>query len=230
MEATLLRAHDAKVIKVQLDGALEFTKGLLGDHFTKQGIVVQQTTPYAHQQNGKIKRYVRTIKEGGQMLLADSGLPMSFWGWAVLTSQYLHNRLPSSTLPINTTPIEAISGKKPNLSHLRVWGCQCFIAIPPKLRTKGGPRHFEGIFVGFEEDRVGWSVRDLNGKLHFTRDVIFNEDLSGQLGIPRSLSLPISGEDNQTTPVRPVCDQIRTIAGRDYDEVLRLRDQRFITR
>ena len=90
-EATLLRAHDAKVIKVRLDGALEFTKGLLGDHFTKQGIVVQQTAPYAHQQNGKIERYVRTIEEGGQTLLADSGLPMSFWGWAVLTSQYLRN-------------------------------------------------------------------------------------------------------------------------------------------
>ena len=78
-EATLLCAHDTKVIKVRLDGALEFTKGSLGDHFVKQGIIVQQTAPYAHQQNRKIEQYIHTIKEGGQTLLVDLGLPMSFW-------------------------------------------------------------------------------------------------------------------------------------------------------
>jgi hypothetical protein len=138
-ETILLWSYDAKVINVRVDGALELTKGSLGAHFVKQGIVVQKTASYAHQQNGKIKRYVRTIEEGGQTLLADSGLPMSFWGWAVLTSQYLRNRLPTSTLPANITPIEAISSKKPDLAHLRVWGCQCFVTIPPELRTKAGP-------------------------------------------------------------------------------------------
>ena len=195
-----------------------------------QGITVQQTAPYAHQQNGKIERYVRTIEEGGQALLADSGLPMTFWGWAVLTSQYLRNRLPTSTLPVNVTPIEAISGKKPDLSHLRVWGSQCFVAIPPELRTKGGPRRFEGIFVGYEEARIGWSVQDKNGKLHFSRDVIFNEDLSGRLGIQRTISSPVTVHDGPPASVRPIRTRIRTIAGRDYDEVLRLRDQRFLAR
>jgi hypothetical protein len=129
----------------------------LGDHFTKQGIVVQQTAPYAHQQAGKIERYVRTIEEGGQTLLADSGLPMSFWGWAVQTSQYLRNRLPMSTLSSSLTPFEVLMGKKPNLSHLRIWGCQCFVTIPPELCMKAGPRCFEAIFVGYKEARVGCS-------------------------------------------------------------------------
>jgi hypothetical protein len=43
---------------------------------------------YAHQQNGKSECYIRTIEEGGH-LLADAGLPMSFWLDAVLTCQYL---------------------------------------------------------------------------------------------------------------------------------------------
>ena len=139
---------------------------------------------YAHQQNGKIERYVRTIEEGGQTLIVDSGLSMSFWGWAVLTSQYLHNQLLTSTLLANITPIKALSSKKPDLSHLR----SCFVTIPPELRMKAGPRRFEAIFVGYEERHVGWTVCDLKGCVHFSWDVIFNEDLSGRLSVPWSLS------------------------------------------
>ena len=151
----------------------------MGNHFSKQGIVIQQTTPYAHQQAGKIERYVCTIEEGGQTLLADSGLPMSFWGWAVLTSQYLQNCLPTSTLASDLTPFEVMTGKKPDLSHLCIWGCQCFPAIPTELRTKAGPCRYEAIFISYEEARVGWLVRDLKGAMHFSWDVTFNEDLSG---------------------------------------------------
>lgn len=60
----------------------------LGAHLTSRGIVVQTTAAYAHSQNGKIERYVRTRLEDGTLaLLAESGLSMSFWLDAVLTSQ-----------------------------------------------------------------------------------------------------------------------------------------------
>ena len=76
-------------------------------------------------------------------------------------------------------------GVKPDLSHLRVWGCQCFPSIPPELRTKGGPRRYEAIFVGYEDNRIGWRVCDLGGKYHFSRDVVFNENTPGQLSPTR---------------------------------------------
>ena len=67
---------------------------------------------------------------------------MSFWLDAVLTRQYLINRLPTSTLPENVTPFEIITnGRKPDLSHLRIWGCKCFVAVPNELRGKAGPKH-----------------------------------------------------------------------------------------
>ena len=72
-EARLFRSQGVKVVAVWLDGALELTKGSLGDHFAKAGIAVQKTMPYAHQQNGKIERYVRTIEEGGQTLAHTAG-------------------------------------------------------------------------------------------------------------------------------------------------------------
>jgi hypothetical protein len=66
---------------------------------TSKGIDVQVTAPYTHAQNGKIERYICTIKDSIQMLLADSKLPLSFWGNAALTFVYLYNRVTTSTLP-----------------------------------------------------------------------------------------------------------------------------------
>jgi hypothetical protein len=182
-----------KVIAVRTDGASEFIKGPLLDHFIERGITLQQTVPYAHSQNGKAERYIRTLEDTAQTLLADSGLPSSFWGDVVLTAQYLRIRVPMSTLPANTTPYEMLEKCKPDLSHLRVWGCQCFVLIPEELRSKGGPRMFEAIFVGYEENRIGWHVRSVTGKYSFSRDVIFNESIRGRLSsssptIPLSLS------------------------------------------
>ena len=71
-----------------------------------------------------------------------------------------------STLASNITPFEALLTKKPDLSYLCVWGCQCFVTIPTELCTKAGPCRFEAIFVGYEEARVGWTVHDLKRKIH----------------------------------------------------------------
>ena len=152
VEASWELTSGNRIKTVRLDGAKEFTQGSLGKHLRSRGIAMQITAPYAHAQAGKAERYVRTIEDGVQTLLADAKLPPSFWGDAALTTQYLRNRLPTSTLPPDTTPYEAMHGNKPDLSHLRVWGCQCFPSIPPELRTKGGPRRYEAIFVGYEEN------------------------------------------------------------------------------
>ena len=170
-----------RVKSVRFDGAKEFTQGPFAEHLTTRGVATQVTAPYAHSQAGKAERYIRTIEDGIQTLLADAKLPPSFWGDAALTYQYLRNRLPTSTLPRQTTPYEVMNKVKPDLSHLRVWGCQCFPLIPPELRTKGGPRRYEAIFVGYEENRIGWRIRDLNGKYHFSRDIVFNESVPGHL-------------------------------------------------
>jgi hypothetical protein len=158
VEAFLLKQCTAQIKSVRFDGAKELVAGKLGDHLRSSGVIIQVTAPYAHYQDGKAERYVRTIEDGCQTLLATSGLPDQFWGDAVLTTQYLRNRLPTSTLPSGFTPFERIFGSKRDLSHLRVWGCLCYPVIPPEKRSKAGPRRYEAIFVGYEEGRVGWRI------------------------------------------------------------------------
>ena len=90
-EAYLEWSTGCKIKVVRVDGALELTMWKMGTHLASRSIAIQKTAPYVHTQAGKIECYVHTIEEGGQTLLADSGLSMSFWCDAVLTLQYLQN-------------------------------------------------------------------------------------------------------------------------------------------
>ena len=118
--------------------------------------------------------------------MAHSNLPPSFWGDAVLTSQYVRNRLPTKTLPDGKTPHEMVYGSRPDLSLLRVWGCRVFALVPPETRRKGGPAYVEGIFVGYREGTLGWRVRTVSGAYILSRSVYFDEDTPGRLKGPRS--------------------------------------------
>jgi len=208
---------------------------------------MQVTAPYAHSQNGKIEHYIHTIKDGFQTLLVDSGLSMTFWGDTALTMNYLRNHVPTSTLPNNITPYEEMEHIKPNLAHLWVWGCQCFVAIPQELRTKGGPRHFEAIFVGYEENHIGWCVHDLQGKNHFSRNVIFNKLVPGHSSshhksnptstCPSSSTIPPFPSSPSITPPPPFSPPPppppppalhvnHTVKGQAFEDSIQIRDER----
>ena len=84
-EAFLEHSSGVPVLAIWCGGELELTAGKMGTHIASKGIVVQCTVAYAHEQNGKSEQYIQTLEEGGQVLLAGSGLPLSFWLDAVLT-------------------------------------------------------------------------------------------------------------------------------------------------
>jgi hypothetical protein len=231
VEASWEAKSGNRVIAIRMDGAKEFSLGNMGAYLKSRGITMQITAPYAHSQNGKAERFVRTIEDGAQTLLADSKLTMSFWGDAALTMNYLHNRAPTVALPSGVTAFEMMNHRKPNLSNLRVWGCQCFVTIPPELRSKGGPRRLEAIFVGYEEDRIGWRVRDLQGKYHFSRDVIFNESVPGHLAPIRKIDKPTSSSsDSPAVATRPARPLNPTSKGQAFLEAIRIRDERLALR
>jgi hypothetical protein len=109
----------------ELGGCLEFLEELsLG------GIKVEVTAPYEHWKNGRIERYMRTIQGKIHAMLVTAQLPMTYWGEAALTAAYLQNLTSTSTLPSGVTPFEVFYGRKPDVSHLRVWGIRCFAMVP----------------------------------------------------------------------------------------------------
>jgi hypothetical protein len=54
--------------------------------------------------------------------MKSKGVTAQFWGEAVTTAVYVFNRAPTKSLE-GVTPYEAWHGKKPNVGHLRVFGC-----------------------------------------------------------------------------------------------------------
>jgi len=54
--------------------------------------------PYAHHKNGVAECMIRTITEKAWAMIIDSQAPVQFWGVAVNTAVYLHQRSPNEGL------------------------------------------------------------------------------------------------------------------------------------
>jgi hypothetical protein len=64
-----------------------------------------------------------------------------------MTTVYVQNRLSHNTLGLKT-PEEMFTRKKPEVSHLKIFGYPLFIHIPKEKRNKLDPSGKKGIFVG----------------------------------------------------------------------------------
>ena len=70
-------------------------------------------------------------------------------------------------------------GKKPEVSHLKIFGCLVYVHIPKEKRTKLDPFGKKGIFVGYCE--VSKEFRIYIHGFHYmeiSRDVTFDEEAS----------------------------------------------------
>jgi len=76
-----------------------------------------------------------TLMEKARSMLSGVGLGQEFWAEAVEIACYLLNISPSSTLE-NKIPQEVWTGKKPSLSHLRVFGFDAYVHVLKEKRTK----------------------------------------------------------------------------------------------
>jgi hypothetical protein len=140
------------------------------------GIKRELTTPYNPQQNGVVERKYRTILEAVKTMIHDQDLPMCLWAEAAMAVVYVQNRLPHSALGLKT-PEEMFTGKKPEVSHLKIFGCPVFIHIPKEKRNKLDPSGKKGIFVGYCEVSKAFRIY-IPGQHHIeiSRDVTFDED------------------------------------------------------
>ena len=76
-------------------------------------------------------------------MIHDQDLPMCLWAKAARTAVYVQNRVSHSALEFKT-PEEVFSEKKPEVSHLKIFGCLVFIQIPEDKRTKLDPSGKQG--------------------------------------------------------------------------------------
>ncbi|MCI15370.1 retrovirus-related Pol polyprotein from transposon TNT 1-94, partial [Trifolium medium] len=58
-------------------------------------------------------------------MMSHADLPNSLWGHTLLTAAYTLNRVPSKV--VEKTPYEIWNGRKPNMRHLKIWGCEAYV-------------------------------------------------------------------------------------------------------
>ena len=90
-------------------------------------------------------------------MLSGTELGQEFQVEAVETACYLVNRSPSSALE-DKTPHEVWTGKKPSLSHLRLFGCDAYVHVPKEKRTKLDNKCERCIFIGYKDGLKGYKL------------------------------------------------------------------------
>jgi hypothetical protein len=139
-----------------------------------EGVQHHYSMPYSLQQNGVVEWRNQTVVGMARALLKQRGMPAVFWGKAVVMAVYILNRSPTKALNSRTS-YEAWHGRKPAVSHLRVFGRLAFgkeFGHIGKIDDRSTP----GVFIGYAEGSKAYCILD-PGTQHVrtTRDVVFNE-------------------------------------------------------
>ncbi|GJZ70785.1 putative ribonuclease H-like domain-containing protein [Tanacetum coccineum] len=142
-----------KVKAIRCDNGTEFKNSKLIELCGKKGIRRDYSNARTPQQNGVAERKNRTLIEAARTMLADSKLPTMFWTEAVSTACYVLNRV-LVTSPHNKTPYELLSGKVPNISHFKPFGCQVkglkiYLGLDLQLTTSHtiNGTHYENLYL-----------------------------------------------------------------------------------
>ena len=114
---------------------------------SQNGIIHQTIAPYSPQSNGVAERKNRTLKEMMNAMLISLGLPQNLWGEAILSANYMLNRIPPKRT--NQTPYELWKGHKPSYNYLKMWRCLAKVAVPSPKKTKIGPKTVDCVFIGY---------------------------------------------------------------------------------
>jgi hypothetical protein len=134
--------------------------------------------PYNPQQNGVVERKNRTICEAVKEMMFDQDLPNSLWAEATSTSMYNQNRCPHVVLKEKTHE-EVYSGIKPEVGHLRIFGCPVYIHVPKEKRTNMEPSGKKGVFVGYSENSKDYMIYvPSQRQIEVRRYVDFHEEVA----------------------------------------------------
>ena len=138
----------------------------------------ETTTPHTPEQNGVAGRKNRTIVEAVRAMLHDQRLPKFLWAETANTVVYVQNWCPHQALG-SKTPEEMFTGKKPDVSHFRIFGSPVSFHVPKEKMNKLGAFGKKGIFVGYGENTKGYRIYVASQReVIISHDVTFDEDMA----------------------------------------------------
>jgi hypothetical protein len=144
-----------KIKKFRCDKGGEYISNEFIEFLDSCGIVKQYTVRNRPQQNGVAEHANRTFAERIIAMLEESGLSKRYWAECLSALVHVLNCCPTAVLT-DTTPYESWYKKKPDIGHLRVWGCVAYVHVQKDKRSGLGSHMDKCIFIGYADGYKGW--------------------------------------------------------------------------
>ena len=158
---------------LRTDSGGEYISAAFQEYLQQKGIISQRSCPYTPQQNGVAERKNRHLLDVTRALLLQASVPSHFWVEALTTAVYLINRLPSQVLGLNS-PFFRLYSTQPSYDGLHLFGCVCFVHLPPSERHKLGAQSVKCAFMGYGTTQKGFVCYDVAARrLRISRNVVF---------------------------------------------------------
>ncbi len=157
------------------DNATEYLNGEFATICREKGIRQTMSAPHHPNQN-PTEHYMEIIMGKTRSLLYIAGLdPKQHWEHAIKHAVGLQNRL---ALPGRPTPYELTYGKKPDISHIRIFGCQALAYVEKEKRHKLDFKAEACIYLGISHKHspdTHTLLRLSTKEIIYRRNVSFNE-------------------------------------------------------
>ncbi|KAM2081358.1 hypothetical protein ACFX1T_035003 [Malus domestica] len=169
--ATFIDDYSCCTWILQSNNGTEYTSNNMSNYLSNHGILHHTSYVGTPQQNGVAERKNRDLLEKSKSLMLQMHVPRKFWSQALLTAAYIINRLPTRVLN-SKSPDEVMKGRTIDISHLRTFGCTCYVHIQAAHRDKLDPRAVKSAFMGYSSTQKGYKYYNpFNGKIGISRDV-----------------------------------------------------------
>jgi hypothetical protein len=157
-----IRTQYGKTIReFQINAGGEFKSKELTEFLKELGVNILTSVPHMHQQNGCVECFIRTIMDKSQAICLESCAPQSWWEFSVDCAIHVYNRTPIMRHNWKT-PFENLEHTKPDVTHLRVFGCGVYVFLLEEVHhNKLNPKSELMTFIGYPQGVKGYCYERL---------------------------------------------------------------------
>ena len=122
------------ICEFMIDAGGEFKSDKLRTFLKEFGINILTSVPHMHQQNGCAERFIQTIVAKAQAICLEACIPQNWWDFAVNYAVHVYNHTPLKHASDDyKMPFERLQCTKPDVAHLRVFGCGAYVFLPENV-------------------------------------------------------------------------------------------------
>lgn len=164
-----------KLRYLRCDRGGEFISDDLRSFLHEKGIELEYTASHSPHQNGVAEKFNLDIVSHARCIMLAANAPGYLWTEATRHIVHLRNVTSNKALD-GMTPYEHANRSKPNLEHLRTWGCKAWV-FDHGHKRKLDPRSTLCVYVGNDKNPGTYRLYNPETrKFIHSRDVVFDEN------------------------------------------------------